>query len=81
LRLLRDTVGGLPRTFWAIFAALLVNRFGATTSSSGRSTWERLGVRHWVLCGLLGVGAAAGHLASARTREQQASARELVYQT
>jgi len=29
LRFLRDTVGGLPRTFWAIFVALLVNRVGA----------------------------------------------------
>lgn len=42
---------------------------------------ERLGPWHWVLCGMLGLGAAAGHLASARTREQQASARELAYQT
>jgi len=42
---------------------------------------ERLGVWHWVLCGLLGLGAAAGHLASARTRERQAATRELVYQS
>lgn len=41
---------------------------------------EGLGPWHWVLCGLLGIGAAAGHVASARTREQQAVARELVYQ-
>ncbi len=26
---LRDAVGGLPRTFWALFSALLVNRVGA----------------------------------------------------
>ncbi|HEX6681342.1 MAG TPA: MFS transporter [Candidatus Limnocylindrales bacterium] len=43
---------------------------------------ERLGAWHWVLCGVLGIGAAAGHLASARTRERHAVARaqELVYQ-
>jgi MFS family permease len=27
--LLRDAVGGLPRTFWALFTAMLVNRVGA----------------------------------------------------
>ena len=41
---------------------------------------ERLGVWHWVLCGVLGLGAALGHLASARTRERQAAVRELAYQ-
>ncbi|GIH08742.1 MFS transporter [Rhizocola hellebori] len=28
-RFLSDTVGGLPRTFWTLFTALLVNRIGA----------------------------------------------------
>jgi MFS family permease len=42
---------------------------------------QRLGAWHWVLCGLLGLGTAVGHLATARTRERQAAVRELAYRT
>jgi MFS family permease len=42
---------------------------------------QHLGVWHWVLCGAVGLGAAAGHLASAPVREQQAQERQLVYQS
>jgi hypothetical protein len=49
--------------------------------AAGGWSLEHLGPWHWALCGLIGIGAAAGHLASARTREQQAVARELAYQS
>ena len=66
--------------YQAIFNLVFPAAFFAAPAIGGWSL-ERLGVWHWVLCGMLGLGAAAGHLASARTREQQAVARELAYQS
>lgn len=66
--------------YQAVFNLVFPIAFFVAPAVGGWSL-ERLGAWHWVLCGVLGLGAAAGHLASASTRERHAAERELVFQS